>query len=434
MSRRPSLWLIMLMAGGLSLGVSGPAAAQAAGVDYAVRRGDTLIELAEQYLVSPAAYRQVARLNRIADPRRLPVGRVLHIPAGLLRTVPAEARVVQVRGAAILLQGGSEGPAAVGQIVREGSLISTGGNSFIRLALPDGGHVVLPSHSRVRAVRLRTILLNGATIQDFRLESGRLESNVSPVRPAGGFTVGTPISVSAVRGTQFRSAYNPDAIRSGTEVIEGAVAVAVGGAEIVAGEGRGVAAGAGGARLVDLLPSPALHDPDAVQSGETMVFHLESVAGAVGYRARLATDAGMVDAFAEAESAQAPRLEFGGVADGLYFVRFSAISADGLEGLSEVQSVIRARNGLSGLSASGLGRNYLFRWESQGDGPATFRFQLRPEGSAVPIIDEAGLTEARFTVANLPSGRYVWRARVTRQRFGRLLEAWSEPQSLRISR
>lgn len=431
MSRRlPRLLACMIW---LWLAAGSAAIAQTPGVEYVVRRGDTLIELAEQYLISPSAYRQVARLNGIKDPRRLPVASVLHIPASLLRTTPAEARVAQVRGSANLQQGDLIAPVTVGQVVREGALISTGANSFVRLALPDGGHVVLPSQSRARAVRLRTVLLNGATLQEFRLDSGRLESSVSPVRPAGGFTVGTPISVSAVRGTQFRSSYNPDAAQSGTEVIEGTVAVGVGAAELVAEEGRGVAADAGGVRLVDLLPPPVLHASETVQSGESMAFDLQPLAGAVGYRARLANDAGMVDAFAETESAS-DRLEFGDIEDGLYFVRVSAISAEGLEGLAEVHSVIRARNGLGSLSASASGRNFLFRWEPQGEGPATFRFQLRREGAAIPIIDEAGLNEARFTVADLPPGQYVWRARVTRRRFGRLLETWSEPQSLRIGR
>lgn len=419
-----------------------PASAQSTTttINYVVRPGDTLSGLADRYLVRPGAYHEVARLNRVHEPRRLPVGRILRLPVPLLRSEPAQARIATVRGPVSVQRdgAGSAGAAAVGQTLVEGDLISTGANAFIRLALPDGGFVSLPSRSRVRVRRLRTILLNGATDQVFQLESGRVESDASPVREPGGFSIATPISISAVRGTGFRNSYDPEAQRGGTEVIEGVVAVESGSSEIMAREAQGVTAGPGGLALAALLPAPDLMDPDAVQTGEAVALRFVPAPGAVRHRARLATDAGMVDAFAEAESPEGEAgITFTDLEDGLYFVRVSAVSAEGLEGLAKVYTLLRARSGLGNLAAttSGAGRDrqYLFRWEPAGDGPAEFRFQLRKDAEP-PVVDEAGLTEPRLTLTGLPPGEYQWRVRITRRRFDRLIESWSEPQALRIGR
>ena len=126
------------------------------------------------------------------------------------------------------------------------------------------------------------------------------------------------------------------------------------------------------------------------------------------------------------------------VPDGLHFVRVSAVSEDGLEGLAKVYTLIRARSAPGGLAAeiSGTGKNrqYLFRWEAEGEGPAESRFELRLDGSDAALVDEAGLAEPRLTLTSLPPGEYQWRVRITRRKFGRLIETWSDPQALRIGR
>ena len=69
-------------------------------LDYVVRRGDTLIDLATAYMNRPLDYRRVQRENRVANPRRLPIGRTLALPVDLLRAEPDEARIAGFRGAA----------------------------------------------------------------------------------------------------------------------------------------------------------------------------------------------------------------------------------------------------------------------------------------------------------------------------------------------
>lgn len=439
MTRR-GLWISLAAVAFAACG-GGAASAQPgqSTVDYIVKAGDTLSGLATRYLRRPTDYRTVQDLNAVRDPRRMPRGLVLRIPVRLLRAEPAVARVVNFRGAVTISRGGNPGPASVGLEVGEGAVIATGANAFVRLALPDGGHVSLPSRSRVRIARLRTLLLTGATDQAFLVEAGRTETQAAPVGPSGGFSIGTPMSVSAVRGTDFRVAYDQRTGRAVTEVLEGTVGIEAGGEAILAKAAQAVSVDADGAVLTRLLPAPDLKQPDAVQSGVAVAFDPAPVSGAAFYRARLATDAGMTDAFAEAEVPISEAVTFVDLADGAYFVRLTAVAPDGVEGLPSVYSFVRARNGLAGLSATAAGkgrdRRYLFRWEAAGAGEARFRFQLRLAGSTAPaVIDQSDLIEPKITVTGLPPGVYEWRVRATRAAFGRTLETWSPPLQLRIGR
>lgn len=413
---------------------------------YAVQRGDTLIDLATAYLKRPEDYRQIQRDNRIADPRRLAVGRTLNIPFSLLRANPDYARIASFRGAVTLTQGGASGLPAQGQTVSEGAVLATGANAFVRLALSDGSHVVVPSNSRVRLSRLRRYALNGAVDHAMTVETGRAESSVTPRRRPGGFVVSTPVSVSAVRGTAFRVAFNDDTDRAATEVIEGVVNVVSGNgaAETVAQASEGVSTTVDAVRLTPMLAAPELTDPAQIHSERDVRLRVQPLPGARRYRGRLATDAGMIEAFAETDSAPGDNsLVFPALADGAYFVRLTALSEDEIEGRDTVYSFIRARNGVSGLT-SGLTstdrvRLYRFRWEAEGEGAAVFRFQLSREGQdgstqGPPLIDQPGLTDETFTLTDLPPGVYTWRVQGSRHRFGRLLQVWSEPHQLRVGR
>lgn len=415
-------------------------------IAYAVLPGDTLIDLATAYLNRPADYRLVQRHNRVADARRIPVGRILSIPVSLLRADPDHARVAGFRGAVTLSHGAVAAAPVIGQTVSEGAVLSTGPNAFVRLALSDGSHVVVPSNSRVRLSRLRRYALNGAVDHAMTVERGRVESSVTPRRRPGGFVVRTPVSVSAVRGTEFRVAFNDDTDRAATEVIEGVVNVMAGdgAAEAVAQASEGVSASVDSLRLAPLLPAPELVDPAQVHSGRDVRMPILPLAGARRYRGRLATDAGMIEAFQESDSAPGVNaLVFPDLSDGAYFIRLTALSEDDVEGRAATYSFVRARNGVGGLSAtSGSAdryRLYRFRWVAEGEGAASFRFQLSREGSdgaadGPPLIDQSGLTDPTFTLTDLPPGIYTWRVQGSRHRFGRLLQAWSEPQQLRIGR
>lgn len=415
--------------------------AQAQSVDdgvltYEVRQGDTLIDLAEAYFRRPADYRVVQRLNRIADPRRLQIGTVLDIPVGVLRSAPITARVVSFRGEVTLTRDGARLNVAVGTVVEEGDLVETGPDSRIQLEMPDGSRMTLPSQSRARLARLRRYPINGAVEHELDLERGRAESQAAPVRTPGGYRVRTPVTVSAVRGTEFRVGYDTVSDTTSTTVLEGAVAVADDDDALIAGAGQGVSRTADGdTALVTLLAAPGLTRGDDIQTGAVVRMTPEPVAGAGRYRLQLAADAGFIEGLGEREVPPGEAAVFEGLADQIYFARISAITAEGVEGRYGDFTIIRARNGLGALEAELGGLGYRFRWTGEGEGDAVFRFQLRrADSDAPPLIDEDRLTEPELTLTHLPEGVYEWRVQSTRHILGRTIQVWSEPRRLTVGR
>lgn len=414
-----------------------PAGAAEAMERYVVRRGDTLYGLAERYFVRVGDYRTVQRLNRVSDPRRLPVGKSLKVPTRLLRTQVIEARVAGYKGQVSVTHNGHPAPLAVGVVLKEGSIISTGPNAFLRLNLPDGAHLSVPSQSRVRLGRLRAVEMTGVVQRELEVQQGRLESEVVPLRgPRDSYIVRTPMSVSAVRGTEFRVAYDPVSERASTEVIEGLVAVAgAGDKTAVAASFGAVTTAQGVSEPISLTPAPSLADPGRVQDEPAVRFQIEGPPATGGYQVRLAADAGFVEVLSE-EAASGQALSFEGLADGVYFVRLAAMGDQGLLGLPATYAFERRLNTLSTSaptsSQEGGVRRYQFRWETGGEGTRTYRLQLFREGAEPPVVDEAGLTAQELTITDLPPGVYNWRVMSRTFARGGFAEKWSNLERFEI--
>lgn len=416
------------------LAVQAPAAPPASSgeIRYTVKRGDTLIGLAARGFKREGDYRVAQQRNRIANPRRLRPGSILHIPIGILRVQPIDAKVIAFRGGATVA-----GTAArVGMPVRQGNLLATGADAFLTIELADGSLLTLPSRSTVKVAELHRILLTSTIIKRFDLVTGRTETEVpKAVQPSDRFEVRTPVSVAAVRGTRFRVTFGDNA--SGTGVLEGNVHVDAGERSVDVPVGTGVVATvAGPGAVVPLLPKPALTDPDKVQDDELVSFRLNEVAGAASYRVQLAKDAGFIEAFAEAET-NAPAVSFAGVPNGSFFARATAISPAGLEGLPSVYSFERQLNSIQASVDEPdqcPGRRCLrFRWRVAGEGIHRYRFQLAHAPAGTPIIDEPEMTGNEIVLTDLPGGTYFWRVESVLIRDGRRQSKWMESQELRVA-
>jgi len=326
--RRP----ILALAGALAALLAAPVAAQPTAEPlfrYKVRPGDTLSAMARDYFVSND-YRTVQTMNRVADPRRLPIGSYLMIPSRLLRVEPVGARITSYRGG-VSVDGR---PVTLAQMVREGMRVETGANANVTVTLDDGSAISLPSQSRIRIARLRRVLLTGSVDRNFVMEAGRSRSSVTPFKdPESNFRVTTPLSVSAVRGTDFRVAVDETGQTALTEVVGGTVGVAKDEEADETGVTRGfgvTATPAGVQKPVPLLPPPMLKSMARTPTGVAITG--EPVEGAVRYRIQLATDAAFRDVFDEVVSDK-PAAGFT-LSDGAtFFVRLTAIAASGMEGL-----------------------------------------------------------------------------------------------------
>ncbi len=409
-----------------------------ASVPYTVQRGDSFYSIGVRGFRDARGAVMAQRLNRIADPRRLRPGSTLMLPYAILRIEPDKASVLTFRGNVTLMSGGGSRTATAGALIAEGDTIATGADAFVTIGLADGSRVSLPSQSRLRVAALHRVVLTDAVIRRFTLVEGQLETSVQPVGPARNrFEVSTPVSVAAVRGTVFRATFDPVAMRSGTGVVGGIVDVSGSGGRVEVTAGRGVLADpAGPGTVMPLLAAPNLADPDRRQDERTLVFNLLPVDGATRYRAKLATDAGFVDVIGDA-AAQTPQLGFSDVGNGSYFVRITAISPAGLEGLPRDYAFDRQVNVISGSAQPPeqcpARRCMRFRWIAEGEGERRYRFQLRQTPDTPPLVDLAGLAVTEVVLTDLPGGTYVWRLESTATSAGRSAGKWSEYRELRIA-
>ncbi len=405
-------------------------------VIYTVRKNDTLIGLASKYLRSVDSYKIVQRRNGIANPRAMPVGKRLSIPMDLLKYRASAAKLEAFRGQVAIVVAGRNQVPVVNMPISEGNRIGTAANSFVTVALEDGSRLSMPSNSAMKFNRLRRILLTGSIDYELEVETGGLRSKVVPkANPADRYRVRTPVSVSAVRGTDYRTRIGDPALGVFTETVEGEVGVSLPGhnqpIEVGAGTGAAVRA-SGEVTTGQLLPPPELINGGAMQSDDMLRFAVQPAPEAQGYRAVVAADAGFVDIAGEAQS-DSNNLVLQGLPNGRYFVKTTVFSDQGFEGMPSTTAFKRVLSTVKGEAERG-DFGFRFKWTGSGAGPVSYRFQLsRGSETAVPMVDELGLTTDNIILSTLPNGTYFWRVGATRFAEGETVNTWTDFEKLTVS-
>ncbi|MDM7958080.1 FecR domain-containing protein [Blastomonas sp.] len=402
---------------------------------YTVRKGDTLISLGRSWLIRESDWKQVQRLNRVANPHRLPVASRLTLPVRLLRFRPASATVAAFRGdARAAMANRTLESVTMGQSLGEGARFVTGPASSLSLALSDGSVVTLPSNSALRITRLRKLLITDSIDYELALDSGGVRSRVSPLRNRDDrFRLRNPIAVSAVRGTDFRNHYDAALGQARAELIEGGLAVNAStgpGETRLAAEFGAVIGKAGGISVEKLLPPPTLVTGGGKQRAPVLAFSVASIAEAQGYRLQIARDSGFVDVVDDLTS-PAPDFTAAALPNGNYFARFTAIAASGLEGMPGTFTFKRRLATATQGAAAGED-GYVFRWVGSGEGERRYHFQLRTQDSPIFVVDETGLTGSSVILGDLPPGRYMWRVGTTTFAADETDIDWSDYESFTI--
>lgn len=413
---------------------------------YTVRAGDTLAMLQRTGLAGHGALAQVVRINHIRSPRRLRIGQVLRIPRDLLRDEGTWATVETFSGPVALSLHGQSLPTRTGVTIGEGARVQTGRNGFVTLRLRDASAVSLPSQSDVTIARLRRVLLTGAVEREFTLANGRAHMTVTPMTlPDSTFRVVTPLSVSAVRGTDFRVDYAAAGQTAVTAVEEGRVAVnalhtatqpSLAQPSLVSA-GLGLAISPQGMGVpTKLLPPPVLEDVGRVQTAAQLDFRVTTTTAATAYRAQISRDAGALDVIAETRQAS-PDLAFASIPPGTWFLRLASIDSQGIEGAAESYAFDRYRNEVHGtMGQTTLRRHhiYQFKWSGVADGPVRYRFRLWREGQdTTPTVDEIGLHGNALDVRDLAPGKYHWQIASILLVGHRMIESRSPEQSFQIA-
>lgn len=402
---------------GLLIGGALPSA-RAEEWSYQVRLGDTIWDLAQRYLRDPDDWRRLQALNNVIEPQRLTPGTIVRFPLGWLRLDHVTARVAALHGDATVERAqGDVAGLRVGDLLGRGDIVETAAEASVQLILVDGSTLVLASESRLELDRLDAYRLSGAAHTAVGLARGRLDSHVPPMDGAASrFEVRTPPSVSAVRGTTFRTSVDKTGERAMTEVVDGRVRVTAAGRHSDVGAAHGLVAVVGkppGSPRRLLEPPPIASLPNLIER-VPLPLPAPPQPGAVAWRFSILPQRGDVPLYERTYAR--PGVRGPVLPDGHYRVRLRAIDADALEGLDREWSVeIDARPeppALLSPTRDGRVREVrpAFAWALQENARA-YRLQVAGDpGFAVPVIDlqVADAAEAVSPVS-LAEGQWYWR-------------------------
>jgi hypothetical protein len=405
---------------------------------FTVNRGDTLTGLSRDVFVEPAAWREVARLNRLRNPNVILPGQVLQVPARLLRARPVEATLVGVQGEVQL--GGA--PATAGAKVAPGQSIATAGDASAVLELADGSRLRVQPATQTQLGQ--SALLGGRGETDglfagsMRLVRGTLEVLAAKLLRAKPLEVTSPTAVIGVRGTEYR-VHHDDGAGTRTEVLEGVVNAAAASAntDVAAGFGA-LVAGRSAPQVAALLPAPDLAGLPATFERPIVRFVVPGESAAL--RVQVALDAAFERIVRDERFAAGSELRIPGLDDGAWFVRVRRIDALGIEGRDSQRGFeLAARPEPPALSAPRAGGrssvgNVAFEWAQSVDAVRYALQVARDPAFSDIVFDSAAVTGSGTAVSLAEPGTYHWRVASIRAEQGtrRTRGPWSDPQQFTL--
>jgi hypothetical protein len=400
--------------------------------------GDTLVALAQRHLAMPTHWRALARVNRISDPRRIPVGQALCLPLDLLKASPRPGIVLEVTGeatrqtspatpkrsrthiqpAAVQPPAPPSEPVAKGDAIPPGTRLQTGAHGYVTVQLPDGSILKIQADTDAQLQQSQQYEGTGFFSTIWQVLRGRVESQVTPTpdrQPR--HQIKTPHATIGVRGTIFR--VNTDGTSTLEETLSGTVAVRSGRAETLLQAGQGTVARQGQAPEP---PRPLPPPPDVsllldLHERVVLKFELPALPGARAYRVQVAQDSAFQRVKGEALSAT-PLIRMTDLPDGDYFLRARVADARGLESADAVRTFrLNARPEPPiplGPPHKGKvrGPSATLSWATHPDA-LHYRLQIARDATFQSLVHEVtALTDTQASVALQP-GDYHWRVAAT---------------------
>lgn len=382
---------------------------------YAVRPGDSLIEIADTYLAKPQRWQKLQELNQVADPRRLVPGSRLRIPVDWLRREAAVADVVRVQGDARKIAGENVRILAAGDKLAVGDTVRTGSGANLTLRFVDGSRLLVAQNSALKLAQMQLLGRTGMARTVVNLNGGEVETRVSR-QPAPGakYEIQTEALNLGVRGTEFRVGVAEGGLTRG-EVLGGRVMAAGSGTPVDLDAGFGTVAAPGKAPLspVRLLAAPDLSALSARIERLPLRLGWKEMPEAVRYRAQVFAD-GALDQLVLEGVFPSPTAKWADLPDGKYVLRVRGVAANGLEGLDAARDfVVKARPEAPFVTEprdgkKAYGPRTTFRW-ARVDGAGSYHLQLaHTPDFTKPAVDIGNIVKTEHGLA-LEPGQYYWR-------------------------
>lgn len=440
----------MLMLGTAMLPVPAAWAAPEPVLPLTVRPGDTLWGLSNEVLTGPAAWREVARRNRLPDANRIRPGQVLQVPQRLLRVRPVEARLVLVQGEVEL----AGRPAVAGEPVSAGQLLRTGAGASAVVELHDGSRLrVQPATEAALAESARLGARTapqgsgGASEEGWfagsmRLVRGSLEVVAARLLRAKPLEVQSPTAVIGVRGTEYRVHHGTDQ-GTRTEVLEGLVRAEAAGApqagvDVAARFGAAIAAADSPPAVVPLPAAPDLSGLPPLF--ERVIVRIELPGEPSALRVQVALDEAFERIVSDERVAAGAPVRISGLDDGEWFLRLRRIESRGIEGLDATHRFTLAARPEPPAPAAprasaqvGVG-GVEFRWAENVEALHYHLQVARDAAFTELVVDEPQVRGASTRLTLDQPGSYFWRMASVRAPQGnqRTRGPWTDAQPLTV--
>jgi len=409
-------------------------------IQFTAAKGDYLINICKKYLDSENRWPEVARINRLKDPRKLQPGTKIAIPIIYLKGTPLEGKVTFVQGDAKAQPGGQGAWASLksGDMVAQKSNLKTGAESALEITFEDGSSFFLRSDTQMGILKAQKVL-NAQLVRDLYLGTGRVLTTVKEATgEAPRFKIRTPSAIASVRGTEFRVAVD-EAQKTFTEVMKSLVTVAAAekSVDLAQGEGTMVKKGEPPLPPRKLLPPPAPADLKTIFNSAPVI-RFSTVEGAEAYRVMTAKDKAGKQLLRDKIIKSREAITIAGLNDGPYYLLTQSIDPIGLEGLPSEAYPFRMRaNPLPPITqtprdgAKLKGTSAQFQWLAVSDA-VRYHVQIAEDREFTTIIlDKADQKEGTFKTGALAYRPYFFR--VSSIASDDYQGAWSDPLAFTLS-
>ncbi len=314
-------------------------------IPLTVQKGTNLIHLTRQYCTSEHHWKELAKINKLTEPYRLLPGDTLYAPIELVQKEMVTAKVVSVIGGVFIISDNKKlKRVQKGDLVVPGQTLVTEEDGFAHLIFPDNKYTRISSDSKFTLTYL--IRLTDKSLKaEFFLERGRITHAVKKkLKKNENFTTRTPVSVTGVRGTEFRVKMG-DNEENIIETLGGVVKVNAAGnsLNVKTGEGTKVERGKGPQQPVRLPPSPSVPLIEDVYRVLPVIITPEKGKNVSSYRLRVTADQEGNETILELTALAGESFTLLALPDGELYGFLTALDQDGFESLPAPRFIIYVR-------------------------------------------------------------------------------------------
>ena len=266
--------------------------------EYQVKAGDTLWDIADEYLIDVSYYVRLQKLNKVNNPHLLQTGQTILAPVNWLGSLDGVAKIISRSGVANIVHGNQQAiRAVINYQIKADDEVLTSADGLVTIEFSDDSKLTVypKTHLIFKTLKKST---DGKVIRShISINKGRIEANVNTQdssRPR--FIIESPAAVTAVRGTLFRVGVDENTANTVTEVLSGRVEVIGNNSSLLLSDGYSshIRPGNSPGEAMVLLEGPVIEKPGLydTQLGHLHWMQMENIKY---YRVRVASDESFYD-------------------------------------------------------------------------------------------------------------------------------------------